>query len=204
MAESSIELIVFDLGGVLVELAGVQRMMEWTDRRMSLPELWRRWLSSPAVREFESGRLEEDDFVRQLIAEFSLPVDATAFKSEFASWVKGPFPGVAQTVEKLSRSFKLAILSNTNHLHWKKIVDEMGFVHHFHYTFASCTTGQFKPDIEAYQTVLRTTGCAAARTLYLDDQQVNIDGAIAAGMQARRVNGITGVHQALTALGIAC
>jgi glucose-1-phosphatase len=202
MANPSIDLIVFDLGGVLVELGGVQRMMEWTGQRLSLSELWRRWLHSPAVREFESGRLTEDAFARQLIAEFDLPVDVTVLKREFGLWVVGAFPGAVQTVERLARAYKLAILSNTNHLHWKRIVDEMGFVHHFHYTFISCETGLFKPDPEAYLTVLRATRCPAARVLYFDDQQANVDGAIAVGMQARRVSGIAGVREALSALDL--
>jgi glucose-1-phosphatase len=203
MTDPAIELLVFDLGGVLVELGGVHRMMEWTEGKMALPELWRRWLASPAVREFESGRLAEDDFARRLIAEFALPVDVTTFKRDFDAWVKGPFPGTAATVEKLARSFKLAILSNTNHLHWRKIAGEMGFVHHFHYRFISCETGQFKPDREAYLTVLRETRCPAARALYFDDQQPNVEGALAVGMQARRVVGLDGVRQALAELGVA-
>jgi len=199
---SPIELIVFDLGGVLVELAGIQRMMEWTGSSMALPDLWRRWLTSPAVREFESGRISEDEFARRLIAEFALPVDVPEFKRDFDAWVKGPFPGAAATVERLACSFKLAILSNTNHQHWRKIESEMGFVHHFHYTFLSCRTGHFKPDPEAYLAIPRATGCPAARTLYFDDQQTNVDGALAVGMQARRVNGIDGVLLALTDLGV--
>jgi putative hydrolase of the HAD superfamily len=202
-ADLSIELIVFDLGGVLVELAGVERMMELTGRTLSLPELWRRWMTSPAVREFESGRLAEDDFASRLIAEFALPMDVAGLQREFAAWVKGPFPDVPATVERLARSFKLAILSNTNRLHWKKIADDMGFVRHFHYAFVSCETGRFKPDADAYLHVLRTTGCSAARALYLDDQQVNVDGALAVGMQARRVVGFDGACRALAALGLA-
>lgn len=45
-----IQVALFDLGGVLVELRGVPTMLAWLDHRVSLEELWKLWLSSPTVR----------------------------------------------------------------------------------------------------------------------------------------------------------
>lgn len=41
--------IVFDLGGVLIELAGVSRMLELLGHRLTPDELWVKWLTSPSV-----------------------------------------------------------------------------------------------------------------------------------------------------------
>ena len=46
---SPFDAIVFDLGGVLIELGGVTRMLELLDHRITVEELWTRWLSSPCV-----------------------------------------------------------------------------------------------------------------------------------------------------------
>src|SRR4029453_12402902 len=57
---SDIEVILFDLGGVLIELAGVEKMIEWSPGIETVEELWRRWLHSDAVRRFETGAIGRD------------------------------------------------------------------------------------------------------------------------------------------------
>lgn len=48
--KNSIELVIFDLGGVLIKLTGVPRMLEWTQGQLSERKMWEQWLHSPAVR----------------------------------------------------------------------------------------------------------------------------------------------------------
>jgi len=86
MAMARIEAILFDLGGVLIELAGVERMLAWSPSLCTTEELWRRWLASPAVRGYESGRTGRDAFADGIIEEFALPVSREAFLAEFAHW----------------------------------------------------------------------------------------------------------------------
>jgi FMN phosphatase YigB (HAD superfamily) len=54
--------ILFDLGGVLIELAGVEQMLEWSPGIDTIDELWRRWLRSPAVRCYETGAATGEEF----------------------------------------------------------------------------------------------------------------------------------------------
>ena len=75
----SIDVILFDLGGVLVELAGVDQMIAWSKGITSHEELWRRWLESSAVRRFETGAIGRDDFAAAVIDEFFL---RTAYRSK--------------------------------------------------------------------------------------------------------------------------
>ena len=70
-APSDIRVLLFDVGGVLVQLSGVEVMLEWLDHRISVDELWRRWLQSVPVRKFETGpslvwRLSHDNFWKHL------------------------------------------------------------------------------------------------------------------------------------------
>ena len=57
MAHADIDLVVFDLGGVLVELGGIDVWLGWTGPGISEAEMWRQWLSSTTVRDFEGGRI---------------------------------------------------------------------------------------------------------------------------------------------------
>jgi len=62
----------------------------------------------------------------------------------------------------------------------------MGLGPCFDVRFSSHLIGHLKPDKEAFEFVVAALGCAPERILFLDDNRLNIDGALAVGMQARR------------------
>ncbi len=132
-----IEVILFDLGGVLVELTGVPIMLEWTNHRYDDETLWEAWLNSPAVRSFEKGCSTAEQFAEELIREMDLPVGKTEFIDRFREWPKGLFPGVSSLMESLKSKYTLACLSNSNVLHWPILMQDMGLEKMFQYRFAS-------------------------------------------------------------------
>src|SRR5512132_3470305 len=71
---ASIDTVIFDVGGVLVELTGVQQMLNWCGGRLTEAELWPLWLASPAVRAFEAGRCDAATFGSEVVREFALSV----------------------------------------------------------------------------------------------------------------------------------
>jgi putative hydrolase of the HAD superfamily len=196
------DVILFDLGGVLIELAGIDRMLELCNQTLSADELWARWLASEGVRQFETGRVDSDAFGAAMLSEFGLSITAAQFLEEFTIWPKGVFPGSFELLEQLSTSYRLACLSNTNALHWPRVCDEMGLARYFEACFASHLVGMLKPDLEIFQHVVEQLGCPPARILFLDDNQLNVASARAAGMIARRVAGLAEVRAALTELGV--
>jgi glucose-1-phosphatase len=199
---NSIDVLLFDLGGVLVELTGVPVMLQWLDYSLSEEELWRRWLQSPAVRQFELGRTSVAEFGESVVREFGLPVDADQFIDVFTRWPQGLYPGVLPLLESLQGPFQLACFSNNNQLHWERICHDMGLEVYFKSSFASHLIGRLKPDREAFEYVAASLGGAPDRILFLDDNRLNIEGALSVGMLARRTCGFPEVLTALTALGL--
>ena len=198
-----LEVLLFDLGGVIVELSGLPQWAEWTGGRSRDEELWRRWLCSPSVRAFESGRCTPEDFAVRLVAEFDLPLEPTEFLAAFAAWPRGPYAGALELLRQLqSRPFRLACFSNTNSLHWPRFLDEMELRHHFDAHFASHELGVLKPDVEAFREVTRRLGCPPRGILFLDDNTLNVDGARRAGLRAECVSGVEGARQRLHQLGL--
>lgn len=55
MATGPVDIVLFDLGGVLIELGGVSALQEMAGIA-SDDQVWQRWLTSPWVRNFENGR----------------------------------------------------------------------------------------------------------------------------------------------------
>jgi len=196
------DLILFDLGGVIIELTGVQQMLAWSDHLGSGDVLWQQWLSSRAVRDFESGRSTPDRFADTMITEFHLPVSSERFLTEFVRWPKGTYAGTEPLLAKLSRHFSLGVLSNTNELHWQRINLEMNFIHFFDWTFPSHLTGRLKPDQDTFRHAADASGCPPDRILFFDDNRINVDGARAIGMTGYTVSGVSGVAQKLKDLGL--
>lgn len=196
------DLIVFDLGGVLIELTGVPQMLAWAGGKMSVEELWRRWLHSPAVREFESGKITTAAFGERVVAEFDMPIPPEQFLREFTLWPRGYFPGAEELLQTLSQRYPLAVLSNTNDLHYTRFVEEMHLLNYVSRCFFSYQIGLLKPDAEMFAYLIAQVGLAPERILFFDDNQLNVDGAAQAGIQAYRVYGVEETTRLLNSLEI--
>jgi putative hydrolase of the HAD superfamily len=190
------------VGGVLVQLGGVTVILEWLGNRMSAEELWRRWLQSAAVRQFETGQIDAWTFAAGVIAEFELPVGPRQFLDSFVGWPTGLYPGTLEMLECIPRRYQRALLSNSNALHWPRVLDEMGLGPAFDNHFVSHLTGRIKPDPAAFEHVLATLGCSAEQVLFLDDIALNVEAARTLGMNAVQVQGLTETRQALIRIGI--
>lgn len=201
-ASRPFDCIVFDIGGVLVELGGVTRMLALLNNRLTVDELWARWLASPSVRAFETGRTDADQFARALLAEFELPISAAQLIAEFTAWPKGLYPGALELLQLLAPRYTLACLTNTNALHWPRMRDELGLLPHFTFHFASHLIGMLKPDQAIFEHMIAELGCAPERVLFLDDNRLNVEGARTVGIQAYCVAGPTGAIERLQSLRI--
>jgi glucose-1-phosphatase len=197
-----IQVVLFDLGGVLVELKGVRTMQSWLNHRVSLEELWALWLSSPVVRRFETGRSTPAEFAEQIILEMSLPVSPDEFVANFRSWVVGLLPGALDLVRSVPSRFTRATLSNNSDPHWRRLMTEFDLQDAVDHHFASHLTGKIKPDREAFQNVLDTLGCSAGSVFFLDDSTLNVKAARDVGMHAVQVRGPAEARQALVEAGI--
>jgi len=201
-ARGDIRVLLFDVGGVLVQLGGVTVILEWLGNRMSAEELWRRWLQSVAVRQFETGQIDAWTFASGVIAEFDLPVGPRQFLDSFVGWPTGLYPGTLEMLECIPRRYQRALLSNSNALHWPRVLDEMGLGPAFDNHFVSHLTGRIKPDPGAFEHVLETLGCSADQVLFLDDIALNVEAARTLGMNAVQVRGLTETRDALIRIGI--
>jgi FMN phosphatase YigB (HAD superfamily) len=197
-----IRVVLFDLGGVLVELGGVQTMLEWLGNRVSPEELWKMWLRSPAVRAFETGITDAGSFADDLIAEMGLPVAREKLLEAFTLWPRGLFPGALELVKQIPSRYLRATLSNSNAVHWPRLMGELQLAEAFDQHFASHLIGKIKPDDEAFCHVTHSLQCAAEEILFLDDNKLNVEAAAGVGMKAVQVQGVAAAERALRDAGV--
>ena len=177
-------------------------MLGWVADRWTPAELWRRWLHSPAVRAFETGRSDATTFAADLVAELELGVEPALFLESFAGWPTGLYPGVHELIARIPAHVTRALLSNSNALHWPRVEDEFGLGALFEHRFVSHLTGRIKPDRDSFEHVVSSLGCDAASVFFLDDNLMNVEAAREAGMQGAVAVGIEQAEQALRRAGV--
>jgi putative hydrolase of the HAD superfamily len=189
-----VKVVLFDLGNVLVNLGETTKLNAMLASHDNEKEAWLKWLASPSVKAFDTGKITLTDFAVSLIKEVSGDkadsVRIKHFCDEFIAWPKGLFDGALELVDSVKPHIHKGVLSNTNAAHWPRLMQEMKLTDKFDSYFASHHLGFAKPDIAIYQRVLDRLNVRPEEILFIDDNQINIDAAHSLGMQAHKVKGV--------------
>jgi len=196
-----IDVVLFDLGGVLVRLGGVDEFGALIGQRDEA-RVWSTWLACPEVRRFERGHCTPGEFGRGMVERYGLELEPDEFLKRFCAWPKGLFSGAAELVRGLAPGIRRGCLSNTNALHWGQQLDSPTLSGLFDHTFLSHQMGLVKPDCETYLHVIEVLGCAPERILFLDDNQPNVDAARSCGLDAERTLGPDAARALLAGRGL--
>jgi putative hydrolase of the HAD superfamily len=196
MARRSRKLLLFDLGGVVLENATFERLNVLLPEPVEIRDLKERWLSSAAVRAFELGKTAPTEFAEEFIAEWPVECTASAFIAEFAKWPTGLFHGAAELLALLRQRYRTACLSNSNELHWSRFER---FENHFDECFSSHLLGAIKPDRECFELVLKLLDADPSDVTFFDDSEASIQMAAGLGMTAIHVDGFAELVDAVGA-----
>ncbi|MEZ5226844.1 MAG: HAD family phosphatase [Acidimicrobiales bacterium] len=203
MQNEPIGAVVFDMGGVLVELGPLTEILG--DDPLPVDEFWARWLQSPTVRAFEMGQCDVATFGDRLVAELGLSFGGAELVDRFAQWPKGLFDGAVAMMDELrgrEQAPIVAVLSNTNELHWREQVDSGRIPDLFDRHYLSYRLGLAKPDADIFEHVIADLNMPAERIMFLDDNQPNVDTARRLGIDAHLTRGVTEAREALIERGL--
>ena len=90
------ELLLFDLGGVLVEFSGFRDLRPLLRVPLSESEIRQQWIACPVVRAFEVGTLTPQQFAERFIAAWNIAVSPLDFLQAFRLWTRGFLPGARE------------------------------------------------------------------------------------------------------------
>jgi HAD superfamily hydrolase (TIGR01509 family) len=195
------DLVLFDLGGVLIGLGGGVSAMQRLAGIETPEEVWRRWLSCEWVREFERGTCEPDDFARGVVSDWELTITPEEFLEQFRAWPEDLFDGARELLDELRGSVAIGCLSNTNALHWADHGARWSLDQCFDQKFLSFQLGLVKPDREIFEHVCKETSLEPERIVFIDDNILNVEQARALGFEARVARGPDDARRALVELG---
>ena len=197
---SAFDVLLFDLGGVLIDFAGFDELGHLLPGGVRREEVRERWISSPSVQQFERAEITSDDFARGVVRELGLDLGPDEFIEAFVKWARGLYPGARSLLDRLQGTCRLACLRNSNKLHTpihRRSIDRMMDTYYF-----SDELGLVKPDREIFEYVIRDLDVAPRRIAFFDDTAVNVHAARDAGIVAFEVDGILELETQLQGLGV--
>jgi FMN phosphatase YigB (HAD superfamily) len=201
VTDDRIDLVLFDLGGVLIQPGGVAAMRELAGID-SDEALWARWLGCRWVQRFEAGGCTAEEFADGVVGDWDLALEPAAFLQEFGGWPEPPFEGALELVEAVQAKVPAGFLSNMNAFQWDTNYESIPLTRAFAFRFLSFELGLVKPDPAVFEAVADRLPVPRGRVLFLDDNLVNVEAAEGAGFASRHVRGIDAARAALVNAGV--
>ena len=193
--------IVFDLGGVIVDLDIAPALKTFARTGLmpanaSLEQISKQgfpkdWPLSGLIHRMDCGELDTPTFFSILRQQCGTQASDEQLSEAFNSIIKMRKNRLEWLV-KLREHYRLFLLSNVSDLHWKETcrqAAEFGIPMEqcFDRMFLSYRLRMTKPDPRIYELMIRETGIDPAETLYIDDLPDNIEAGRKAGLQGHKI-----------------
>jgi putative hydrolase of the HAD superfamily len=197
-----VEALLFDLGGVIVDIDFARVTRRWAEHAKCDPALIaKRYTPDEAYKRHERGAIGDADYFAALRGSLGIDLRDEQFLDGWNAIFGGIIPGVADWAAPICARYPSYVFSNTNPAHERFWTAEYAdTLKPFRGVFVSSVIGLRKPDREAFDYVAREMGVPVSRILFFDDSLANVEGARAAGLQAVHVRGNDDVLKAPAAL----
>ena len=195
--------LIFDCGGVMVwprlgewnipfgslKILGTRARDIYTVKYLNAYQAAVHWLDeAQLVPNIEAERQLRREFVQSLNAQMDwrmTPMEIGRLSDDFTDNINryGLFEDVASWLKRWKPRYKLGILSDAMPS-LLKFMDQWGLLSLFDAAVISTQIGAIKPDPSMYAAILQKLNAEPGDCLFVDDRADNLEGAIAAGMQA--------------------
>ena len=187
MKAETFNTIVFDLGGVIINLnvprcvANFKRLMGEANVRniLGIDDEGEGVVAVSAatkqlMHDYEYGNISTDEFLRSL-QEYCYP--GTTIEDIRSAWLSMldelPQERLDYIASLREKGYKTVLLSNSNELHWDPIWEQYRLGDYFDEVFASQQLHMAKPNQEIFEYVVKAANIDSAHTMYVDDLEKN-------------------------------
>lgn len=185
------EAIIFDLGGVIINLDYKKTEQEF--KRLfgsNFLEIYSKQSQTDIFNRLETGHISEKQFIETMqkssIKDVSHQEIITAWNAMLLDIPKERI----ELLEKIGKQKRIFLLSNTNEIHktaFDKIVLDShtrnGLESLFEKAYFSHLVGMRKPNTEIFEFVINENNLNPQKTLFIDDSPQHIEGAIKTGLK---------------------
>lgn len=192
MINNSKEAIIFDLGGVLLNLD--YDLTEKAFISLGMPnfgESYSQLQQTQLFDRYEIGEISSFHFVNRLLDLLPQGTTANQVVHAWDSMILDFPVKRLEELEVLSQKYRLFLLSNTNDLHidavrrsLEKTVGHRNLEQYFEKTYFSSAIGMRKPDSKIFEFVCSQNNLDPAKTIFIDDSPQHVEGAKSIGIEA--------------------
>jgi putative hydrolase of the HAD superfamily len=191
MNASSIKNIIFDLGGVILNLDYSKTEEAFIKLGINdFRKLYSQFHGSDLFINLETGKISARGFYEEIKKHTSNTIKDEEIKNAWNAMLLDFPVGRLNFLHNLKSRYKTFLLSNTNIIHYTAIQEnyrdimmaESPLENCFQKCYYSHQLGMRKPDKEIYEYVLSENNLAASETVFIDDTFPNVEGALKTGM----------------------
>ncbi|MFC0878165.1 HAD family hydrolase [Saccharicrinis sp. FJH2] len=191
MKKGEVKNILFDLGGVILDLDKQKCFDSFRSLGVDLNGQGLGFYGQTGLLgELELGRVEESMFYDRFRKEYKTNADDDSIKHAWNSFLVGIPEERLEFLKMLKQKYNLYLLSNTSKIHynyWHPMFryddDKVGTQHFFKGVFCSYMSQVAKPDKRAFENVISEAGIKPEETLFFDDSEANIKAASEMGFK---------------------
>jgi glucose-1-phosphatase len=197
--------IIFDIGRVLVRVDIRKAQLGLANGLSFTPEeLWSAIEKDPRWSDWQEGRMTARDWHLNLTKRLGIPLNFQQFSQVWNSALD-LVPILPDSLfAHLSKSHRLALLSNTDPIHVAHLEASYSFFRYFPkpVRIYSCSVGACKPNPLIFREALRACRVNADQTVYIDDIPAYVDAARSLGCAGIHFVSPKQLQKDLLALGI--
>lgn len=190
LAMQKIKNIIFDLGGVLLNIDLKRTELAFAELGIgNFKEYYTLQSASAVFQNLELGIITPEVFHEEFRKLVQLPLTNREIKTAWNALLIDFPKDRMQWLYEIRKKYKVYLLSNTNEIHYaafaKMFKEQVGngrFDEQFVKTYYSHQIGLRKPSKECYQAVLTGENLEPGETIFIDDSLQNIEGAKLAGL----------------------
>ena len=199
-----VRVLLFDLGGVVINLDLEAAFRLWASRAGSDPRLIaQRFSIDASYEQHERGEIPASSYFAALRQSLGIDLSDEDFIEGWNDVYLGPVPGMSDVLSVAQPHLALFAFTNSNPTHksvWEHLYANE--LRPFQTIFVSSDLGARKADPEAFRLDARRMGFEPGEVLFFDDGPGNVEGARTAGMQGVLVRCIRDVRRALSRIGL--
>lgn len=198
-----VKAVIFDLGRVLIQVDFTSGLFKYYQRNQesSDEEILEELFKDKIFIDFNTGKIDAQQVYKNIEDKYSLALSYEQFTYEWCN-IFAPIQGMPAIVKRVSKKYKIGLLSDIDPLHWQYCQQNFPLLINFKKPALSFEIGALKPDPICYQRASENINTEPQNCLFIDDREINVRGAREAGMQAIQFTGVADLELLLPNLGV--
>lgn len=187
MKNSKIETIIFDFGGVILD---IDPQLTYSEFAKFGPKSFQEEEIQTIVRKFERGILTPEKFRNEMCNALGIKITDRQFDDAWNALLFDIPSERIEIIEKVKSNYNTLLLSNSNEIHYDLYVRDLQlrfgyreFDSLFHKAYFSFDTHLAKPDPDAFEFIINQHDLKPEKTLFIDDSPENISVANSLGIK---------------------